>query len=72
MTDCELCYCIILDEQDLSVNKLNHTPCANEYNRRFNNSLCVKCGGDNDITINDTCHNCIKNNLNYQGYEGPK
>lgn len=73
MTDCYYCYRPILDGQELSALGDDHYVCVQEWKRRDDAGLCVKCGKNKRADhCNGKCTNCTTNYSRYIGYEGPQ
>ena len=63
MFECDYCGNNVLDSQE-SVDGLHHDICQDEWNKRYNSGMCVKCGnkftgydyktGDSDM-FHKTC-----------------
>ena len=68
MTNCKFCHQEELDGQVLS-DKGGHMTCRNEYVRRLEYYLCVKCG--ENLCEPSVCQSCEDQNNEYAGYPGP-
>ena len=74
MSNCDFCHqtaVLYQHEPELDEN-LNHAACRAEAARRCNSGKCVKCNGDMADETDLTCTKCENNNLDYEGYDGPK
>lgn len=79
---CEYCgeYFVIniQDENDKSIDKSNyqgevkklktHTRCKAIFNQRYNDGVCVRCGGHKQHSYHDICKKCKDENRPYVGY----
>ena len=71
MTDCRYCHLPVLDGKDLNTTG-EHDVCVLEWNKRFDDNMCVTCRKNNPNEDVFRCSNCMLHDYDFMGYEGPQ
>ena len=62
--NCDLCYKFL---KIASNNGMDHDACHDEWNSRFFNGFCTRCG-ETPVTERHACDSCIESNAKYKNY----